>query len=165
MKEYTHFGMMSIQEDDQILEFLFGQEMEEQDELKELKYVVSKFKIILNSLSHKYLSTLRIPKRENVGSSNPTNQEHNHPQITGPPPPFDTKMLELPDTSPLAVPHSLSFRINGMNNLISQISDQPVLNIQCQSRAQIQATIQLLSNWVLYKRTQDTSITGQQLAL
>ena len=76
------FGMMTIQEDEQRLEFRFGQEMEEQDELKELKYVVFEFKIILNSLSHKYLIAFRIPKRENVGSSNPTNQEHNHPQIT-----------------------------------------------------------------------------------
>ena len=60
--------MMSIQEDDQRLEFLFGQEIEEQNELNELKDVVSKFKIILNSLSHKYLSAFKIPKRENVGS-------------------------------------------------------------------------------------------------
>ena len=84
------FGMMSIQEDDQRPEFLFGQEMEDQAELNELKDMVSQFKWIPNAISDKYLSAFRIPKREDVGSSNPTNQGHNHPQITGPPPPFDT---------------------------------------------------------------------------
>ena len=76
-----------------------------------------------NSLSDKYLSTFRILKRENVGSSNPTNQEHNHPQITGSPPPFDIEMPRLPVTSPSPVPHSFSFEINVMNNLISQMLD------------------------------------------
>ena len=52
-----------------------------------------------------------------------------------------------------------------MKNLIYQMPDQPMLNIQCQSRTQIRPSIQLLSNWVLYKRTQDNTITGQQLAL
>ena len=106
-----------------------------------------------NSLPTKYLSAFRIPKREVVGSSNSTNQGHTHPQIIVPPPPFDTKMSEISNTSPSLVPHSLSFRINGMNNLISQILDQSMLNIQCQSYAQIRTTIRLLSNWVLYKRT------------
>ena len=55
--------MMSIQEDDQRLEFPFGQEMEEQDELNKLKDVVFQLKRILNSLSEKYLSAFRIPKR------------------------------------------------------------------------------------------------------
>lgn len=95
--------------------------------------MVSQFKRMTNALSVKYLLAFKIPKRENVGTSNPTNQEHNHPQIAGPPPPFDTEMSELTDTSPSSVPHSLGFGIIGMNNLISQISDQPVLNIQCQS--------------------------------
>ena len=52
-----------------------------------------------------------------------------------------------------------------MNNLISQMPDQLVLNIQCQSCTQIRSAIQLLLNWVLYKRTQDNTITGQKLAL
>ena len=84
------FGMMSIQEDDQRLEFLFGHEIEGQAELNEIKNMVSQFKRMLNAHLDKYLSAFRIPKRENVGSSNPTNQDHNHPQITRPPPPFDT---------------------------------------------------------------------------
>ena len=102
---------MSIQEkeEDQIPEFLFGQEMEDQDELNELKYMVSRFKRMPNALLDKYLSTFRIPKRENVGSSNPTNQEHNHPYIIGPPPPFHTEMSKLPNTSPSSVTYSLSF--------------------------------------------------------
>ena len=53
--------------------------MEDQAELNELKDMVSQFKRMPNSLSNKYLSAFRIPKGENVGSSNPTNQEHNHP--------------------------------------------------------------------------------------
>ena len=115
--------------------------MEDQAELNELKDTVSHFKRMLNALSDKYLSAFIIPKRENVGSSNPTNQEHNHPRITGPPPPFDTEMSELSDTYPLSFPHSFSFGINGMNNRISQIPDQPVLNIQYQSWDQIRETI------------------------
>ena len=118
-----------------------------------------------NALPDKYLSAFRIPKRENIGSSNPNDQSHTNPQIICSPPPLDTEMPDLPDTSPSSVPRSLSFGINGMNNLISQLPNQFVLNIQCQSHAQIRSTIQLLSNWVLYKRTQDNTITGQQLAL
>ena len=84
--------MTSIQEkeEDQIPEFLFCQEMEDQEELNELKDMVSQFKRIPNALPHKYLSTSKIPKREDVGYSNPTNQRQTHPQITCPPPPFDT---------------------------------------------------------------------------
>ena len=120
------FGMMSIQEDDQRPEFLFGQEIEE---LHQLRNMVSQFKQMPNALLDKYLSALRIPKRENIRSSNPYDQSHTNPQIIGPPPPFDTEMSDLPDTSPSSVPRSLSFGINGMNNLISQMPDQPVLNI------------------------------------
>ena len=40
-----------------------------------------------------------------------------------------------------------------------------LLNIQCQSRAQIITTIQRLTNWVLYKRSQDNTITSQKIAL
>jgi len=47
------FGMMSIQEDDQRPEFLFGQEIEE---LHELRNMVSQFKQMPNSLLDKYLS-------------------------------------------------------------------------------------------------------------
>ena len=94
-----------------------------------------------NGLLDKYLSAFRIPKRENIGSSNPYDQGHTNPQITGPPPPFDAEMIDLPDTSPFTVPRSLSFGINGMNKLICQMPDEPVLNIQCQSRAQIRYTI------------------------
>ena len=73
------FGMMSFQEDEKIPKFFVGQEMEDQEELNQLKDMVSQFKRMSNALSDKYLSAFRIPKRENVGSSNPTNQEHNHP--------------------------------------------------------------------------------------
>ena len=127
--------------------------------------MVSQFKQMPNGLLDKYLSAFRIPKRENIGSSNTYGQGHTNPQITGPPSPFDAEISDLPDTSPSSVPRSLSFGINGMNNLMSQMPDQPVLNIQCQSCAQIRSVIHLLSNWVLYKITQDNTITVQKLAL
>ena len=76
------FGMMSIQEDDQRPEFLFGQEIEE---LHELRNMVSQFKQMPIALPNKYLSAFRIPKRENIGSSNPYDQVHTNPQIIGPP--------------------------------------------------------------------------------
>ena len=41
--------------------------------------------------------------------------------------------------------------------------EQPVLNIQCQTRANIKNAIQMLGQWVLYKRQQDSSLTGQSL--
>ena len=56
--------MMSIQEDDQRPKFIFGQEMEDQVELNELKEMVSQFKKMPNVLSNKYLSASRISKRE-----------------------------------------------------------------------------------------------------
>ena len=127
--------------------------------------MVSQFKQMPNALPDKYLSAFCIPKRETIGSSNPYDQSHTNPQITGPPPPFDIEMSDLLDTSPSSVPCSLSFGMNRINNLISQMPDQLVLNIQCQSSTQIRSAIQLLSNWLLYKRTQDNTITSQQLAL
>ena len=51
-----------------------------------------------------------------------------------------------------------------MNNLVSQMPDQPVLNIQCQPREDIKTAIQMLSQWTLYKRTQNDALIGQQLA-
>ena len=66
--------------------------MEDHAEINTLKDMVSQFKQMQNALSDKYLSAFRIPKREDVGSSNPTNQGHTHPQIIDPPPHFDTEM-------------------------------------------------------------------------
>ena len=72
-----------------------------------------------------------MPKREgkhDVGSSNQANQGPTPPLITRPPPPFESKIADL--SNPSSTPHSFSFGRNGMNNLISQIPDQHVLNIQ-----------------------------------
>ena len=41
--------------------------------------------------------------------------------------------------------------------------EQPVLNIQCQTRADIKNAIQMLGQWVLYKKHQDNNLTGQSL--
>ena len=84
------FGMMSIQEDDQRPEFLFGQGMEDQAKLNELKDMVSQFKRMPNDFPYMYLLTFKIAKREDVGPSNQTNQRHTPPQIIIPYPPFDT---------------------------------------------------------------------------
>ena len=51
-----------------------------------------------------------------------------------------------------------------MNNLLSQMPDQLVLNIQCQSHNDIKTAIQMLGQWTLYKRAKDDTLTGQQLA-
>ena len=42
--------------------------------------------------------------------------------------------------------------------------DQPILNIQCQSHEDIKTAIQMLGQWTLYKRTQNDTLSGQQLA-
>ena len=42
--------------------------------------------------------------------------------------------------------------------------DQLVLNIQCKYREDINTTIQMLGQWTLYKRTQNDTLSGQQLA-
>ena len=70
--------------------------------------------------------------------------------------------MRIPDASRAP---NLKFHlgINSMNKLVSQMPEQPVLNIQCQLREDIKTAIQMLTQWVLYKRTQDDSLTGQQL--
>ena len=57
-----------------------------------------------------------------------------------------------------------SFGINSINNLISSMPEQPVLNIQCQTRSEIKDAITLLFHWILSKRKQDPTITCQTLA-
>jgi len=73
---------------------------------------------------------------------------------------YDTAMEDTGSTS-----HIPALGINGTNKLISQLPEQPVLNIQCQSRAEIKDALQILTNWVTYKKTQDASYTPQYLAL
>jgi len=41
--------------------------------------------------------------------------------------------------------------------------EQHVLNIACQNRVEIRDVIQLLGNWVTYKKTQDLVTTPQQI--
>ena len=75
-------------------------------------------------------------------------------------PEFDTAM----PTASQAPKFSANFGINAINNMISQMPNQPVLNIQCQSREEIGNALSLLFHWTLSKRAQDTSITGPYLA-
>ena len=88
---------------------------------------------------------------------------HQHAEFSAthnPPPKYDVRM---PDAS-RAPNLKFQFGINSMNNLVSQMPEQLVLNIQCQPREDIKTAIQMLTQWVLYKRTQDDSLTGQQSA-
>jgi hypothetical protein len=57
------------------------------------------------------------------------------------------------------------FNVDSLNKLISQMLEQHVLNIACQKRVEIRYVIQLLGNWVTYKKTQDPIITPQQITV
>ena len=83
--------------------------------------------------------------------------------IHNPPPRDNTFDIWMPETSKAPNPR-FQFGINTMNNLFSQIPDQPILNIQCQSQEDIKIAIQMLGQWTLYKRTQNDTFSGQQLA-
>ena len=84
--------------------------------------------------------------------------------VMGPPPPQPDFDVHMPDVNPSTTPsHRFQFGINSMNNLLSQMPEQPVLNIQCQTRADIKNAIQMLGQWVLYKKHQDSNLTGQIL--
>ena len=41
--------------------------------------------------------------------------------------------------------------------------EQPILNIQCQSRDEIKDGLTMMYHWSLYKRSLDPSLTGQQI--
>ena len=79
------------------------------------------------------------------------------------PPRENTFDLRMPEASKAPNPR-FQFGINTTNNQLSEMPDQPVLNIQCQSRDDIKMAIQMLGQWTLYKRTQDNTLIGQQLA-
>jgi len=74
-------------------------------------------------------------------------------------PPYDEEMGESSNT------HIATLGINGTNKLIKQLPELPVLNIQCQTRAEIKDILQILTNWVNYKKMQDASYTPNYLAL
>jgi len=61
-------------------------------------------------------------------------------------PPFDEEMGET------STSHIGTLGINGTNKLIKQLPELPVLNIQCQTRAKIKDALQILTNWVNYKK-------------
>ena len=43
--------------------------------------------------------------------------------------------------------------------------EQLVMNIQCQTGADIKNAIQMLGQWVLYKKHQDSNLTSQSLGM
>ena len=61
---------------------------------------------------------------------------HAESSATHNPPPENTYDVQMPDAS-RATNIKLKFGIKSMNHLVSQMPDQPVLNIQCQSREDI----------------------------
>ena len=138
--------MLSITEDERP-EFNFGKEEAKCEEIKEW---IRHFKSFPPALDTKYLNMM---SAHHTAESSST---HN-------PPPKHTFDIRIPDASKAPNP-KLQLGINSMNNLVSQMPDQPVLNIQCQPRDDIKTAIQMLGQWTLYKRTQNDTLTGQQLA-
>ena len=63
--------------------------------------------------------------------------------IHNPPPCENTFDLQIPEASKAPNPR-FQFGINTMNNLLSQMPNQHVLNIQCQSQNDIETAIQML---------------------
>ena len=93
-------------------------------------------------------------------------QEEGDSSVTSPPPPQPEFDVHMPDVNPSIAPSDrFQFGINSMNNLLSQMPEQPVLNIQCQTYADIENAIQMLGQWVLYKKHQDSNLTGQCLGM
>ena len=59
-------------------------------------------------------------------------QEDGQSSVIGPPPPQPGFDVYMPDVSLSTTPsHRFQFGINSMNNLLSQMPEQPVLNVQC----------------------------------
>lgn len=149
-KSYS-FGMMSVQDEDERPDFKFGQD---EEEFQEIQSLVCQFHRIPKALPKRYMAMLKFPSHTE-DTKHSSGVSHEVGSSLGPPPPtFD---LEMQDASS-APSHKFHFGINGMNNLMSHMPEQPVLNIQCQSRAEIKSAIQLLGQWVLYKKTQDSNI-------
>ena len=83
------FGMVSIQEEDTRPEFNFGQD---EEELEEIKNLISQFKKMPKYFPEHYLSALAFPKRENPPKHNGSYSQ-GPPPISRPlPPTFDTLM-------------------------------------------------------------------------
>ena len=137
--------MLSISEDEKP-KFNFGRDEEECDEIKEW---IGHFKTFPPALDTKYLNMMFVHDRAESSSI------HNLPPCE------NTFDLQMPEAS--KAPNSkFQFGINTMNNLLSQMPNQHVLNIQCQSQNDIKTAI-MLGQWTLSKRTQDDTLTGQQL--
>ena len=99
--------------EDEKLEFNFGRDEEECDEIKEW---IRHFKSFPPALDTKYLnmmSTHYMVESSSIHNSSP--QENT----------FD---IQMPDASKVPNPR-FHFGINSMNNLVSKMPDQPVLSI------------------------------------
>ena len=105
------FGMLSITEDERP-KFNFGKDEAECDEIKEW---IGHFKSFPPALDTKYLNMMSAHHTTESSST------HN-------PPLEPTFEIRMPDASKAPNP-KLQFGINSMNNLVSQMPDQPILNI------------------------------------
>jgi hypothetical protein len=114
---------------------------------------------------------LHIPKREesishtHYGYSLAPTPNPNNPH-TGPSPSLpsmDKIMIKV--AGPSALSHKFRFGIDCVNKLISQMPKQPIFNIVCQKSSKIRVDIRLLGNWLIYKKSQDSTISLQQLTI
>ena len=108
--------------------------------INEIKIMFSQFKNITKYFLEYYIFAVAFPKRESPHPQSGSSSEKCLPPINGP----------LSPTS--STPHNFHFRINGINNMISTMSEQLVLNVQRQSRAEVRTTIQLIAKWTCYTR-------------
>ena len=104
------------EEEDNRPEFNFGQDEVDFEEVQEW---IGHFKSFKPALEPKYLNMLAVHQHVELSSS------HN-------PPIRDSFDLEMPDPYKYPKLHT-NFGVNSINNIISTIPDQPVLNIKCQS--------------------------------
>jgi len=54
--------------------------------------------------------------------------------------------------------------ISGLGKIITAMPDQPIINLDCQSRQEIKNALQLLFNRVVHNKVQDTMLTSKYLA-
>ena len=137
------FIMVSVSEDERP-KFNIGRDEEECEEIKEW---IGHFKSFPPTVDTKYLNMMFAHYTAESSS------------IHNPPPQDNTFDLWMLDASKALNPR-FQFGIKSMNNLVSQMPDQPVLNIQCQPRDDIKTSIQMLGQWTVYKRTQNDTLTG-----
>jgi hypothetical protein len=70
----------------------------------------------------------------------------------------EPQMDSIMKTIPTSQEYSVGIGISGLSKLISVMPDHPILHIECQPFEEIKNAIQMLDNWVIHKRAQDTTL-------